>query len=73
MHENLREGDIVRYVAALDEGRGIHGHYPAMVTRIFGRDAGLVNLTVFGMHGGVVDRDSISYDEASGSSTWHYR
>lgn len=71
----LNEGQMVHFVT----GAGVH--LPAMIVKIWYKDSGMVNLTVFNNHAGdygdhsdeIAWREtSIGYSDIGEPNTWHW-
>ena len=76
--EGLTEGRIVHYVLA--DGGSMGEHRPAIVVKVWSKESGTSNLTVFtdwsndGQHNenGIRWTTSVQYSEGKEPGTWHW-
>lgn len=74
--EGLTEGRMVHYV--LPEGKSQAEHRPAIVVKVWSKETGTANLTVFpdwqndGKTEGIFWATSVPYSEEPLGGTWHW-
>ena len=64
--EGLTIGRNVHFVAAPDL------HYPMLVTYVWNKDTGMVNLGGFDQNGDPYKATSVVFDESGAPWTWHW-